>query len=247
VRTDCFLVPNGLDELKDEMATVVKVIVRTARWVHPDAFRALPVWYPEIARKQPIYDSEWRSVYKNANRITAQVTEKSEPNIRAKKAFVAALGASKTDHWTVCHIWGVDDSRFQRNNSVVCDPKYYSCVANMVWLPTPLKGFTDAVPEIKHMLRICSFYLYGWACEHGDVKKQFEEVTSGSIPAAYPTEWPAKGRHCLPPGTAPFSPRVAAAIKKRKDALRQMLENPALENFPRNQVLDVLRFWKIEL
>jgi hypothetical protein len=159
MHTKFFTVPDGLDELKDEMPTIVNVIARTARWVHPDTFRALPVWYPETARKQLMYDAGWERVYKNTNRLTAQVTDKSEPNIKAKKAFVAALGATRTDNWTVCHIWGVDDPRFQRNNAVVCDPRFYSCIANMVWLPTPLKGFTDAVPEIKHLLRICSYSL----------------------------------------------------------------------------------------
>lgn len=244
---DFFVVPDGLNELKHEMSAVINLIARTARWVHPDAFHALPVWYPETARKQPIFDAKWGSVYRNTNRLTAQVTDKSEPNIKAKKAFVAALGARKADNWTVCHIWGVDDPRFQRNNSVVCDPKYYSCVANMVWLPTPLKGFTDAVPEIKRMLRTCSFHLYGWACEHEDVRELAAEIRSGRIPEAYPREWPMPGRSCPPPGTATLSPRVAAAITKRKDELRRMLADQSLANFPRDQVRDVLRFWKVEL
>ncbi len=48
----------------------------------------------------------------------------------------------------------------------------------MVWLPTPLKGFTDA-PEVKAMLRVCALYLYGWACEHPSVADQAAKVTSG--------------------------------------------------------------------
>jgi|SRR5271165_939232 len=247
VSPDFFHVPNGLDELRLEMPMIVEVIARTARWVHPDAFRALPVWYPETARGQPIFDAQWGRVYTNKNRLTAQVTNKSEPNIRAKKAFIAALGAKRTDNWTVCHIWGVDDPGFRRNNGVVCDPRFYSCVANMVWLPTPLKGFTDAVPEIKNMLRICCFYLYGWACEHEDVQKQAAEVRSGGLPDSYPKAWPANGRDCLPPGTAPFTPRVVAAIEKRKEKLRSLLEDHSLKNFPRDGVLDVLKFWKVEL
>jgi hypothetical protein len=245
--TDFFVVPDGLDEIRGELSTIGNAIVRTARWVHPDTFRSLPVWYPETARKRPLYDAKWESVYTNTNRLTALTTDKVEPNIKAGKAFIAALGAKKTSNWTVCHIWGVDDPRFQRNNSVVSDPKYYSCVANMVWLPTPLKGFTDCVPEIKRMLRTCCFYLYDWVCERPEVREQATEIRSGLLPDDYPREWPAPGRSCLPPGTAPFTPQIAKAIKKRKDELRQMLADNSLVNFPREDVRDVLRFWKVEL
>jgi hypothetical protein len=245
--TDFFTVEDGVKELKSEMSLIVDIIVRTAKWVHPDTFRALPVWYPETARKLPLYDAKWVSVYKNKNRVTALVSEKVEPNIRAGKAFIAALGVKKTSNWTVCHIWGVDDPKFQRNNTVVGSRMYYSCVANMVWLPTPLKGFTDSVPEIKQMLRTCSFYLYGWACEHPDVQKQADEIRGGLIPDGYPKEWPAPGRSSLPPGTAPFTSRVAKAIKKRKDELKRLLADESLVHFPRTEVLDVLDKWKIEL
>jgi hypothetical protein len=96
--TDIFLVPDGLDELKQKMPMIIDLIARTARWVHPDTFRALPVWYPETARGEPIYDSKWTNVYKNKNRSSGKVTDKSEPNIKAGKAFVSALGSKKTDN-----------------------------------------------------------------------------------------------------------------------------------------------------
>jgi hypothetical protein len=247
MKNEIFCVPDGLEDLKQSMSTIIDLMARTARWVHPDTFRALPVWYPETARGQPIYDANWGSVYRNRNRSTTKVTEKSEPNIKAGKAFVAGLGTRKAPNWTVCHIWGVDDPKFQRSNGVVRDPKFYSCIGNMVWLPTPLKGFTDAVPEVKRMLRTCAFYLYDWACEHPDVQEQAKEVRSGVVPEGYPTVWPAPGRRVLPPGTAPFSPRVAQAIAIRKEQLRRMLNDRRLTNFPRKQAKDVLKFWKIQL
>jgi hypothetical protein len=117
----------------------------------------------------------------------------------------------------------------------------------MIWLPTPLKGFTDAVPEVKRMLRTCAFYLYGWVCDHPDVKEQAKEVRSGAVPEGYPTVWPAPGRPMPPPGTAPFSPRVAQAIAKRKEELRRMLNDRSLANFPRKEVEDVLKFWNVQL
>ncbi len=128
------------------------------------------------------------------------------------------------------------------------DPKYYSCIGNMVWLPTPLKGFTDAVPEIKTMLRTCAFYLYGWACEHETVKNQAEEIRAGAIPDRYPRAWPAPGRIGLQPaGTAPFNAEDETRIKRQKEKIKAMLADESLENFPRQSVREVLKFWKIDL
>jgi hypothetical protein len=245
--TDLFEVPDGLNELRDELPRITALIARTARWVHPDTFRALPVWYPEVARGQPTYDATWGKAYRNTNRTTGRVSEKLEPNVVAAKALIGALGTRRKYNWTVCHVWGVDDPKFQRSNNVVRDARFYSCVGNMVWLPTPLKGFTDCVPEVKWMLRTCVFHLYGWTCEHPDVVSQAAEVRSGAIPDWYPNVWPAPGRNILPPGTAPFSPRVKEAIAKRTSELRRKLSDTSLKHFPRKQVKDVLAFWKIEL
>lgn len=88
----------------------------------------------------------------------------------------------KPANWTVCHIWGYDDEAFAFQSSIVRYPRYYSCVANMVWLPTPLKGFTDALPKIKTMLITCAFYLYGWACEDESVKEQANAISARVVP-----------------------------------------------------------------
>lgn len=244
-----FKVRDGLEELSAHVRLefVAEAIAKSARWVHPDAFRALPVWYPEFARGAPSYDANWSRRYQNKNRTTGQVVEKWEPNIKAGKAFLGALGAVKTPNWTVCHIWGVDDPSFQRSNSVIRDPRFYSCVGNMVWLPTPLKGFTDAVPEIKHMLRVCAFHLYEWVCEHDDVKDDAARVRSGEIPVHYPMSWPTGSRRVLPPGTAPCSQRVVAAIAKRKAELKAALNSDAFHHYPREQVRSVLSFWRVQL
>ena len=79
-------------------------------------------------------------------RSTGVTADKFEGNVAALKSLVAALGVAspKPKNWTVCHVWGYDDPSFAKQSSVVQDPRYFSCVANMVWLPTPLKGFTDS-------------------------------------------------------------------------------------------------------
>lgn len=126
--------------------------------------------------------------YTNTRKLTGVTAEKFEGNVAALNALVAALdvAAPKPKNWTVCHIWGYDDPSFAQGSSVVQNPRYFSCVANTVWLPTSLKGFTDTLPEIKAMLRVCSFHLYGWACEHEAVAAQAEQVRSGWTPPDYP-------------------------------------------------------------
>lgn len=242
-----FFVPDGLEEIRGALPMVVELLARTARWVHPDTFHALPLWYPETARGQPMFDARWSRVYENTDRETKAVSRKREPNIKAGNALRTALGARKTPNWTVCHIWGVDDPKFQESNRVVRDPRYYSCVGNMVWLPTPLKGFTDSMPEIKRMLRTCAFHLYGWACEHSDVAEEAERVRTGSTPDGYPETWPTRERRSLPPGTAPFSDRVRKAIAKRKAEIQKALADTSLAHYPRDEVQAVLAFWGIEL
>lgn len=143
-----------------------------------------------------------------------------EGNIAASDALRRALGvrSPKPKNWTVCHIWGYDDDAFAAQGRVVRDPRYFSCVGNMVWLPTPLKGFTDALPEIKTMLRTCAFHLYGWACEHDDARDEASRIRGGLMPAGYPGSWPTADhpdRH--PPETAPFTTYVESAIQKQRE------------------------------
>jgi len=73
-------------------------------------------------------------------------------------------------------------------------------------------------------------------------------VRSGWIPDGYPKSWPSSDRPgVLRPGTAPFTPRVEREIAKRKRRIKADLENAAFLHYPKGEVLDVLRFWKVEL
>lgn len=238
-----YQVPNGLFEIEHELPLIMEMIARTARWVHPDAFRALPVWCPDTARGRLRYDARFQKPL-----VSGKGRPKVEENIRAATALVEALGVRppKPRNWTVCHIWGYDDENFAGRSNVVQDPRYYSCIGNMTWLPTPLKGFTDAVPAIKACLRVCAFHLYGWACEHPDVEAAAAEVRSGFVPAGYPATWPTAERKILPTGTAPFSDAVHAAITKRKALIRRQLDDPSLQYFGHDSVREVLVFWNVE-
>lgn len=243
--SDFYHVPDGLLEIEHALPAVMEVIARTARWVHPNTFKALPIWCPDTARGRPRYDAAWGAALKSGRGIA-----KVEENIRAAAALVEALGVKvppKPKNWTVCHIWGYDDDKFVGKSNVVQDPRYYSCIGNMVWLPTPLKGFTDAVPHIKDCLRVCAYYLYDWVCEHPDVQGGASRVLSGAIPEGYPQSWPTADRRILPPGTAPFSARVQSTIAKRKIRIQQQLANSEFERYPHDEVRAVLSFWKVSL
>ncbi len=242
-------VMDGNDAIRQDIPAIVDMIARTAKWVHPETFKALPVWAPHTARGRPLYDVTWTRRYTNTNHRTGATSDKYEGNVAALNALVAALGVAspKPKNWTVCHIWGYDDPNFASASPIVQDPKYFSCVGNMIWLPTPLKGFTDALPEVKAVLRVCAYHLYGWVCEHPSVESEAATLRSNTIPPYYPQSWPTAERHAPPPGTAPFSQPVRKAIEKRKAQMKASLENSALTHYPFDEVRDVLAFWKIVL
>jgi hypothetical protein len=244
------VMPDGNDEIEADLPLLVELIARTARWVHPQTFHALPVWCPWTARGRPLYDRTWQRRATNTRRDSGVTSEKFEANVAAGKALVAALGVAspKPANWTVCHIWGYDDEAFAAQSAIVRNPRYYSCVGNMVWLPTPLKGFTDVLPEVKVLLRTCAFHLYGWACEDESVRPQADAIRGGAVPAGYPETWPCSARpSVLPPGTAPITPAIQREIQRRKARIRAMLDDQALTYFPRDDVREVLKFWKIEV
>ncbi|MCB8823204.1 hypothetical protein [Microvirga rosea] len=242
--------PDGNAVLREDIPAIVELIERTARWVHPDTFKALPVWAPHTARGRPLYDASWTRRYTNTRKATGVTADKFEGNVAALNALLAALDVAlpRPKNWTVCHIWGYDDPSFAQRSSVVQDPRFFSCVANMVWLPTSLKGFTDTVPEIKAMLRVCSYHLYGWACEHESVRAQADQVRTGWIPTDYPASWPSPDRPgVLPPGTAPFTARIKREIERRKEKMRSDLANADYLHYPKTEVEAVLDFWKVQL
>jgi hypothetical protein len=120
----------------------------------------------------------------------------------------------------------------------------------MVALPTPLKSLTDAVPEIKYMLRICAYHLYGWACEAEEVQSEAEMIKQGKIPEGYPTKWPQTKGGSAPPGLVTFDATIQKFIQRRKQKIKKDLRNAELGPYPfypKEKVKEVLAFWQIEL
>lgn len=240
------MIEDGLLALKRHMsvAEAARLIAATARWVDPETFRLLPVWYPEFARRAPLYNAGWSVRRHNTNRRSGEVTAKSEGNTQANKGLCEAMGIRAADrlHWSCCHIWGIDDPSFVKANSIVQDHRFFSCIANMTLLPTPLKAFTDVMPEIKAMLRACASELYGWRCDHPDLRDQPRE---GFDPADYPEPWRGADAGSIP-GIVPINDRIRRNAERRKARIRQDLDE-AGEYYPRAQVRDALAYWSIAL
>lgn len=237
------MIPDGLTEIREELPLIMKMIARTARWVHPNTFKALPVWRPEAARKAPLYKKDWIAPATNNG------LQKYEGNVAAQNTLMNALGVvgRRPINWTTCHIWGYDDEKYGGKSNIVQDRRFFSCVGNMILLPTPLKGFTDTVPAIKRHLRVCAFHLYGWACEHESASQEADLVRSGEIPDGYPSDWPTGTRKCLPAGTAPFTNLIRRRIADRKMQTARDLKAEGFQNYPRTEVENVLKFWKVDL
>lgn len=199
-----------------------------------------------------MYDAKYERQYTNKKR-TGAISTKTEPNIQAGKAIRQAMGIPvswRGFNWTTCHVWGIDDPTFQRSNVIVSDPRYYSCVGNIVLLPTPLKALTDSVPQIKFMLRVCTYNLYGWVPSidnAADLNDIIELVKSGVVPDDYPETWPTKMNEKMPPGVMPFCSQIADAIEKRKRDIRLKLDSPLFPNYPRDSVKNALKFWNISI
>jgi len=241
---------DGLEVLRRELSLteIMRLIERTARWVDPATFHYLPIWYPEHARGALFYKADWSEPQMNKKRQTGESVHKREGNLHANKALTYALGlrSKERTNWSCCHLWGVDDSLYQRSNAVVQDRRFFSCVANMVLLPTPLKAFTDVMTDVKMMLRVCALHLYDWACDHDDVADISEMVAGWSNWDAYPASWPRRGQASVPLGVAPFSERVCKAADARKSQIRRDLVS-AGEHYPREEVRRVLDYWQIDL
>ncbi|MCX6952971.1 MAG: hypothetical protein NTV51_12515 [Verrucomicrobia bacterium] len=231
---------DGLAELAaacaEEKINLLALIGRTARWVHPDVFRELPVWYPERWRRQPAANSAFTKILTNTNPRSKRVEEMTEANIYAERALVAALGlrlGEKPCNWSVCHIWGIDDPGFTKPNTIVQDGKFYSCVGNMILLPTPLKGLTDSDPEAKESLRVRAFELYRWVCPIDDAPELGRKISEGWRPERYPAVWRDPELSSL---------AIDFAQARKAEILRQLTASPG-PLYPTETVRSAVGYW----
>jgi hypothetical protein len=242
--------PDGLMALREELTLteIMRLIERTARWVAPETFWLLPIWFPEYARRVYFYKANWSEPQMNKNRQTGISEHKREVNTYANKTLTLALGLRPDDrqNWSYCHVWGVDDALYQKSNAIVQNRHFYSCVANLVLLPTPLKAFTDTMSEVKAMIRICARNLYGWHCPHESMAEAIAGIDVWGDWSAYPASWPRKPGDAPPPGVMPLNDGIRFDAKARLTRVRQDLEL-AGPHYPKDEVRKALAYWRIEV
>ena len=234
---------DGLDIFKNacvEMGIpVMDLIVRTARWVDPDVVSALPVWYPAFHRGMELFKADWKTP-----QLDKEQKRSLETNYRANWTMDAAVGG-KGPNWTCCHVWGYSDPTFQEKGSLTYDSRYYTCVPNLVLLPTPVKALTDSMPEVQHALRVCSWHLYGWTPDPTDTKEA-ELIRSGWMPEHYPSAWPRSRGRGTPPGLVQATSAILAKARRRKEEIGEELcraDAGKLPNYPANRVRGILLAW----
>ena len=243
-------ISDGLEALRRVMSLreIGSLIERTAKWVAPETFKFLPLWFPEHSRRSLFYKSNWSEPQMNKNRATGHAVHKSEGNVHGNKALTLALGLRGKDrpNWSCCHVWSVDDPQYQLSNAIAMDRRFFSCVANMILLPSPLKAFTDAMPDVKAMLRICARNVYGWPSGAPEFETMNAELDKWFDWESYPQSWPKTLNEKMPLGVAPFSPAIRDCALKRLDATRHDLKE-AGPYYPREEVRAALAYWKIQL
>jgi len=242
---------DGLIVLEQEIGLkeIARIVEQTARWVAPETFKLLPVWYPEYARRQFFFKGNWAEPQLNKSRVTGQSSHKQEGNVHANKALCEALGISKQErpNWTCCHIWGRDDLKFQNSNTVVTDNRFFSCVGNMLLLPGPLKAFTDLMPRLKTMLRVCASHLYAWRCDTEDTRAELMAVDTFNEWDSYPKTWPSNTHpERRPLGVVELNDKIRNRAEVRKASIKRALKEAGPE-YPRERVRKALAYWNVAL
>lgn len=116
----------------------------------------------------------------------------------------------------------------------------------MVLLPTPLKAFTDTMPDVKAMLRICARNLYAWPSGQQEFLVTTAALDKWTDWDSYPDSWPKTPNEKLPLGVVPLSPAIRDCAQKRLAVIREDLEH-AGSHYPRAEVTEALAYWKIQL
>jgi hypothetical protein len=199
------------------------------------------------------FGTSFHDVVKGAGARMIRIAVRA-PNMNAiAERFVGSVRREMLDHVLL-----LGDERFasllreyrnylyKESNVVVQDRKYFSCVANMILLPTPLKAFTDAMLDVKMMLRVCANRLYGWSCDHESVASVVAKVAAWADWDVYPESWPTPSKASTPMGVVKLDSGIRKSAKRRLDQIRFDLDK-AGPHYPRDEVRATLSFWKIPI
>ncbi|MFT5059708.1 MAG: hypothetical protein ACI9AX_000022 [Polaromonas sp.] len=221
---------DGLEQFRSaiEAKFVATLLAKTSRWVDPETFNLLPVWFPDTARKEPLYKARW------SERMNNKGQPKYQGNVEANRTLTLALGTNSKDrkNWTCCHILGSAGDFSGLAKSEVNDRRYYTCTANMLLVPTPLKAFTDSVPEVIAALRIATMRLYDFVPD-GQTVPDREEAGDW-----YPVEWEHKAGF----ETVKLNPFIRKRVMTRFSTMRTDFEE-APGFYPKDECRSVFNYW----
>ncbi|MFT5005495.1 MAG: hypothetical protein ACI8YI_001108 [Paracoccaceae bacterium] len=228
---------DGLEFFKKnaDPETVADLLGSCAIWIDPECYQMLPVWSPYTYRKAPLYKSNWEE------RQTNRGEPKFEGNVAASTAQNRYLGISGLNrdsrpNWSCCHIWGNDDPTFQNDFAEVNDPRYFTCPANMVLVPSPLKTFTDTIPEVKAALRFAASLLYDFWPENRP-RPRLDEAG-----LFLPKVW--RQRETI--SVAIIDDAIQLNLAKRVKKLTE-LHRHAGPNYPPEKTERVIEYWRAKL
>lgn len=216
---------------KADPAYIAGLLESCTIWIDPQAFAMLPVWSPYTFRKAPLYKANW------TDRLTNKGVPKLEGNVAAGDAQNKYLGLPSSNkvsrpNWSCCHLWGNDDPKFQSDHAEVNDPRFFTCPANMVLVPSPLKTFTDTIPEVKAALRYVAKRLYSFV---PDGREEPSQNAAGKfLPDAWKTE--------TPKGIVKLNATIMSRLETRADELNRLQTEAGL-HYPRQSVASVVRYW----
>ena len=159
-----------LEMAERETTTDLAALVAAASvWANPkihDILKAngrFGLWYPATRRYR-----------KGATERKGQILDgiRLDDNTYANYALKNALplGARAYLNYSVCHIW--PESCY--------DDRCYTCIANLVLVPSPLMSITDCHPATQNALRYRAWELYSWYPP---------QATPPYRPDQYPSHW----------------------------------------------------------
>ncbi|WP_419828047.1 hypothetical protein [Sphingomonas sp.] len=99
------------------------------------------------------------------------------------------------------------------------------------------------MPEVKAMLKICAYNMYGWRCEEDMLAGH--DIEAAARWPAYPSSWPRTPDDPHPPDVMALTDRTARDARKRLQRIRDDLQN-AGPFYPREQVRAALAHWNLE-
>lgn len=144
-----------------------KLVVETSLWVSKDIFdfitensklRTPGVFYPYAVRKQGAELEGKKPRWKETKNGRLFIDSNHKPQNALSycltgKSFQAAF---KDKNYACCHIYG---------NKYIHEWKYFTCIGNLIFLPSALQSLTDHDEDVMNCLSQIAYLRFGWKPE----------------------------------------------------------------------------------